>query len=346
MHSLLQSEIHAQPTTLTHLIERETAHIRTIAATLRARRFSYALIAARGTSDNAARYAQYLFGTLLGLPVALAAPSLHTRYGAPMRFDDALVIGISQSGQSPDICAVVAAARAAGAPTLAITNVDGSPLEAAAAQRIALHAGPERSIAATKTYTAQLVALALLGFALADDQAGIVALTQIPAAVDATLALDAMLVEIAQAERGMQAAVTIGRGYNFATAHETALKLKELTYVPVEPYSAADFQHGPIAMVREAFPIIITAPHGVLADDLAELAQRLRGLGARLIAISDVPAILAAAQHAVPLPQRVDERLSPITAVVPGQLLAFHLARARGGDPDAPRTIRKVTETT
>lgn len=343
--STLYAEIMEQPDSLTRLLDAEAAPTRALAADLAARPFDYVLIAARGTSDNAARYAQYLFGTALGLPVALATPSLHTLYGARLRFDGALVIGVSQSGRSPDICAVIEDARKAGAPTVAITNDDTSPLALAAERVIGLHTGPERSIAATKTYTAQLAAMALLALGLAGDDAGLAALRTLPAAVAATLALDARMAEIAGELRAIDAAVTISRGYNFATAWEIALKLKELTYIPTEPYSAADFQHGPIAMVRELFPVILVAPRGAAAAGLATLTTRLCELGAHLVAISDVPEVLAAADLPAPLPASVEERFSPLTAIVAGQLFAFHLAHARGLDPERPRGLRKVTET-
>jgi len=304
------------------------------------------LIAARGTSDNAARYAQYFFGEALGLPVALATPSLHTLYGAKLRLGSALVIGISQSGQSPDIRAVVEDARAAGAPTVAVTNDAASPLARAADHVIALHAGVERSVAATKTYTTQLAALALLGLSMAEDADGIARLRALPAAVAATLALDGIMAAMAHAQREMTHAVAIGRGYHYATAWEVALKLKELTYVPVEPYSAADFQHGPIALMREGFPALLVATQGAAAADMAALAERLQGMDARVLAISDVPELLAAADFPAALPATVEERLAPITAVVAGQLFALHLARARGLNPDAPRGLKKVTETT
>lgn len=344
-NSVLHDEIMEQPTAIARLLDAEIAPVRALAQALSARHFDYLLIAARGTSDNAARYAQYLFGTALGLPVALATPSLHTLYGARLRFAGALVLGISQSGQSPDICAVLTDARAAGAPTIAITNDVDSPLARAAEHVIALHVGVEHSIAATKTYTAQLAALALLALNLAGDAAGLAALRTVPEALAATLALDQRMAEIAAHEHAIAAAVTISRGYNYATAWEIALKLKELAYVPTEPYSAADFQHGPIALVREHFPVLLIAPHGAASADLLALAQRLRGMRAQLLVISDVPELLATADEPIALPASVEERFSPLTAVLPGQLFALHFARARGLDPDHPRLIEKITET-
>ncbi len=342
---ILHSEILEQPAAVARLLDAEAEPIRRLAADLASRQFNYVLIAARGTSDNAARYAQYLFGTTLGLPVALAAPSLHTLYGARLRFDGAFVIGISQSGQSPDICSVVEDARSAGVPTLAITNNASSPLAYAAENLIPLHAGVERSVAATKTYTTQLAAVALLALSMAGDTDGIAALHTIPAAIEATLAIESRMAEIAAEMAGITSAVTISRGYNYATAWEIALKMKELTYVPTEPYSAADFQHGPIALLRDTFPVMLIGPQGAATDDLAALAVRMRSLGAHTIAVSDVPAILEAASHPARLPVSVEERLSPLTSVIAGQLFALHLARARGLNPEQPRGLQKVTET-
>ena len=286
--STLLEEIYEQPTTLRRLIDAEMEPMIRLAQALHARDFRYVVIAARGTSDNAARYAQYLIGATLGMPVALATPSLHTRYGVHLRFDGALVIGISQSGASPDICTVISDARRSGAPTIAITNHPESPLAQAAEFVVPIHAGIERSIAATKTYTAQLAALAMLTLSLANDTAGLAALATIPDAMEATLALDERMREIAGEMTGATAAITIGRGYHYATAWEIALKLKELTRVVAEPYSAADFQHGPIALVHEGIPIVLIATQGAVADDLATLALRLRDLGAHLTAVSDV----------------------------------------------------------
>jgi glucosamine--fructose-6-phosphate aminotransferase (isomerizing) len=343
--SILQSEIAEQPAALERLLAAETASVRALTTSLRSRTINYVLIVARGSSDNAARYAQYLFGTMLGLPVALATPSLHTRYGARMRFDGALAIGISQSGQSPDICAVLEDAARAGAPTVAITNDPSSPLARAADHVIALHVGVERSVAATKSYTGQLAALALLIFGLAGDDAGIDALHRAPAAIEATLALKPRMDEVAAELRNATAMVAIGRGYNYATAWEIAQKLKELTYIPTEPYSAADFQHGPIAMVDAGFPVLMIATQGAVADDLAAMAGRLRERGALLATISDVPRVLEAATLPVVLPATVDERLSVLTSVVPGQYLSYALARARDIDPERPRGLNKVTAT-
>jgi len=343
--SQLAHEIHEQPAVLQRLLDAERESAWQIAEVIRSRRIEHVVIAARGTSDNAARYAQYLFGTLNRLPVGLATPSLFTLYGTPPRLGNALVMGISQSGQSPDVVAVVAEGRRQGALTLALTNDPASPLAAAAGHHLPLHAGPERSIAATKTYTASLAALALLAVALAGDKDRLAELARLPGLVSQTLHLDAAARAAATRWRFATRCVVLGRGYNYATAFEIALKLKELTYLAAEPYSPADFLHGPVAMVQRDLPALIIAPTGATLDNVRALTRDLREAGAELLVISDSEELLALGQVALGLPAGVPEWLSPITAVVAGQLFALHLTEARGLDPDRPRRLQKVTRT-
>lgn len=343
--SYLYREIFAQPQVLTTLLLQESTRVAEIAAQLRRQEISYIVIAARGSSDNAALYGKYLFATTVGLPVALATPSLYTLYRRPPRLDRSLVIGISQSGRSPDIVAVVEEAHRQEVCTLAITNDPDSPLAQVAAYTIPLHAGEERSIAATKTYTAQLMALALLAAHWAGDTACLHQLQEVPAAVSQGLSQAEHIARVAERYRYMTSCVVIGRGYNFATAYEIALKLKELTYVVAEPYSSADFQHGPIAMVANGFPVILIAPAGQVQPEIHHLAQNLRGKGAELLVISDVPETLALARIPLALPTSLPEWLSPFSTIIPGQLLAYYLTRAKDYDPDHPRGLTKVTRT-
>ena len=341
----LYREIHQQPDVLTHLIEAERGTAEALAAAIRQRDITHVLIAARGTSDNAARYANYLLGIANGLPVGLATPSLYTIYGAPPRFRNALVLGISQSGKSPDIVAVLAEARRQGALTAAITNIPDSDLAQAAEHVIDLHAGEERSVAATKTYTAELAAIALLSVALSGDAGMAAALAAAPQAVALALAAEEQIARVAERYRYMASCIVIGRGYNYATAFELALKLKELTYTVVEPYSSADFQHGPMALIEPGFPVIVVAPSGKVLVEMQGFMQILQEREAEMIVISDDAATLALARIPLALPAGVPEWLSPLTSIVPGQLFAMHLAHARDFDPDRPRGLRKVTET-
>lgn len=343
--SHLYREIHEQPAVLQRLLTQERTVIQQLAAAIQERQVTYVVIAARGTSDNAGRYAQYLLGAVNGLVVALATPSLFSIYQQPPRFGNALVLGISQSGKSPDIVGVLAEARRQGALTAAITNFPDSDLGQQADYVVNLHAGLERSIAATKTYTSELAAIALLSATLAENQEMHDALKQIPETVTATLALDREIAQLAERYRYMRDCVVIGRGYNYATAFELALKLKELTYTIAEPYSSADFLHGPLALIEHGFPAIVIAPSGVVLPELQSFMHTLQQREAEIIAISDDTATLALARTRLALPRTVPEWLSPLTAIVPGQLLALHLAQVRDYDPDHPRGLRKVTET-
>jgi glutamine---fructose-6-phosphate transaminase (isomerizing) len=310
------------------------------------------VIAARGTSDHAAVYAQYLFGARLRLPVALATPSLTSLYGVELRLDRALVIGISQSGRSPDIVGAVAAARRQGAPTIAITNDPLSALADVAEHVIDLGAGEERAVAATKTYTAELLSVALLVAAIetrlgpgprsTDPEPQ---LASVPAAISAALATEAQAEAVARHLAHHDRLVVVGRGFEYATARELALKLKELAQVAADPYSAADFLHGPLALVSAGFPLVAIAPSGPTAADLDALLDRLGELDVDRIILSDRPEAIARGSIGILLPAGLPEWLRPIATIVPGQLLALHLAVARGLDPETPRWIRKVTLT-
>ncbi len=343
--SHLFNEIHEQPQVLSRLLEREDEPIQRLASAIREHAIAYVVIAARGTSDNAGRYAQYLLGAVNGLVVGLATPSLFTIYGRPPRFGNALVLGISQSGKSPDIVAVVAEARRQGALTAAITNVADSDLAQEADYTINLQAGEERSIAASKTYTSELAAIALLAAHLKPDQGMLEALRQVPQVVAATLSMNDEVARISQRYRYMRDCVVVGRGYNYATAFELALKLKELTYTIAEPYSSADFLHGPLALIEHGFPAIVIAPSGVPLPEMLGFMRGLKEREAEIIAISDSQDALQLADVPLALPHPVPEWLSPIPAIIPGQLLAMYLAHVRNYDPDHPRGLRKITET-
>lgn len=343
MTSLLEQEITSQPEVIARLLDRETQHITQVAAQLPP--FNYALIAARGSSDYAATYAQYAWTGVAGYPVALAAPSLLTMYHAAPRLASALVVGISQSGQSPDILAVLEEGKRQGRPTLAITNDGASPLAALADHVIELHAGPERSVAATKTYTAELAVMAMLAAALSGDARNTDALQQLPETMEKTLRLFAPIAQHVERYRYMDRCITIGRGYNYATSFELALKLKELTYVMATAYSSADFRHGPIATVESGLPVFLVMPTGATFDDMLELAKDLQQRGAELLVISESKDALSLARTALPIPPGIPEWLSPLSAIIPGQLVALHLALAKGLNPDVPRGLRKVTRT-
>ena len=320
--------------------------MRQIGRELARRRPRFVVIAARGSSDNAALYAQYLFGIRNRLPVALATPSAITLYGARPVMVDALVIGISQSGRSPDIVAVLDEAREQGAMTIAITNDANSALAQAATEVIDLAAGPELATAATKTYTTELLAVALLSAALdpasADEQRE---LARIPAQMSAALDVEQEAARIAAGHAQRNRCVVLGRGYCYASAREWALKLQELAQLLALPFSTADFEHGPMALAESGFAVLAVAHSGPSLDAQSELLTRLRREhGASILAVSD-SAAARALDEGLAIPADVPGWLSPLVEILPGQLYAYHLTRSRGLDPDLPRTINKVTET-
>ena len=343
--TILYEEIHQQPDVIELFAQAGQEMVRSLASHMRSADIRQVVVAARGTSDNAARYAQYLLGANNRLPVMLTTPSLFTLYQKPPLFaPNTLVLGISQSGRSPDIVSVLAEGRRQGCVTAAISNFGNSPLAAQADHFVALGAGEERSIAATKTYTAQLFAVALLSAHLADDAESIAALRRAPELIRQTLSLNSEVERLAERYRYVRNCVVVGRGFNYSTAFEIALKLKELTYTLAEPYSSADFLHGPVSLVEPAFPVIVVAPTGVLTPELEPFVRQLRDMDAELLCVSNDDSLLQLGRTKFPFPP-VPEWLSPLLAIIPGQLFALFLAAARDFDPDRPRGLKKVTET-
>jgi len=337
--SLLEHELREQPVALARLLERQGEHADKLAALLRRRDVRYLLIASRGSSSNAARYAQYLLGRASRVPVAFATPSLYTLYEQPPRLDGALVVGISQSGESPDVKAVVDEARRQGRPTIALTNKPGSPLALAAEAVLPLEAGDERSVAATKTYLNSLGAIALLFAASTRDKQARRELELIPAQVEAQL--EQSLLDVANADRyrSIAGGTVVGRGINYGSAFEIALKIRELSGLLFEAWSAADLMHGPVAAIAPGWPVIAVAPRGPALESMQAVIDGLAARGAHLFVIGE------AEDAALRLVPNVPEWLSPLVTVIPGQLVALRLAELRGGDVDHPHGLQKVTLT-
>jgi glucosamine--fructose-6-phosphate aminotransferase (isomerizing) len=342
--SWLEAELQEQPAALSRLIDKQAGRAREIAEMFSRDDVQYVVIASRGSSSNVARYAQYLLGRAHRVPVMFATPSLYTIYEQPPRLAGAAVIGISQSGASPDVVAVLAEARRQGRPTVALTNVADSPLAREADAVLPLEAGDERAVAATKTYINSLGAIALL-FAATDGPVAEAELEQMPDVlrqqIELSLETSPALDEYADAV----GATVVARGVNYGTAFEIALKIRELSGLVVEAYSPADLMHGPIAAIRPGWPVIVVAPTGPARPSVEDLVLPLRDRGARIMAVSDVSAVLRRAQTRLPLVPRVPEWLSPLTAVIPGQLTALRLAQLRGLDIDHPAGLNKVTLT-
>ena len=342
----LISEIHEQPECLEKL--RLTQHnlVMEIAQAIRGRDIRFVFLAARGTSDNAGRYANYLWGAQNQLPMALATPSLFTYYKQPPKIKDALVVGISQSGKSPDIVSVLEEGKKQGNLTLAITNEPNSPLARTSDFVFDIQAGEEKAVAATKTYTSQLMTIAMLSAAMSGDTIRWKELDKISGWASDVLAQEQYIAHAVQRYRYMQQCVVLGRGYNYATAFEWALKMKELTYVAAEPYSSADFKHGPVAMVESGFPVFAASPKGKVFESMHRMLAHLKNdLLAELIVISNAEEALNLADIAISIPENVPEWLTPIVGIIPAQLFAYHLTLAKGYNTEQPRTLSKVTET-
>ena len=342
----LREEILEQPEVARRFLPRTPDLFGPLVESIRARGVEHVVIAARGTSDHAAIYAQYVLGVRHALSVGLGTPSVISLYGAQPRLDRSLVVGISQSGASPDVVAVVAAGRAQGAPTLAITNDPTSALADAAETTIDLGVGPELAVAATKTYTTELLAIAALSVALSDDPADAAALVGVPDALASALELEPAVESMARDQASADRLLVLARGYEYATAREWALKLKELARVFADPYSAADFEHGPLALLEPGVPVLATVRPGPTHAPLVGLLGRLREqLDADIAVVSDQADALALARWPFEMPAGTPEWLGPIVSIVVGQLHALHLTRARGLDPERPRNLDKVTRT-
>jgi glucosamine--fructose-6-phosphate aminotransferase (isomerizing) len=343
--SWVEAELREQPDALARFLETEHGNAVALAQELVQADVRYLLIASRGSSGNAARYAQYLFAAANRLPTAFATPSVYTLYDTSPRLDGALAIAISQSGASPDVVAVLTEARRQGRPTLAITNDPASPLAEAAEWTLPLHAGEERAVAATKTYLNSIAAVALLSAALDRSEDRLRELRQMPAAVRAQIERSLADAERLDRYTDVESGSVVARGVNYGTAFEVALKIRELSGIPFEPWSPPDLLHGPIAALKRGRPVIVVAPSGRVLASMREFVEKLRERGPEVITISDDRELLEAADTALPLAQTAPEWLSPLLTVIPGQIAAVRLATLKGVDVDRPLGLTKVTLT-
>ena len=301
---------------------------------------------ARGSSDHAASFAQYLIETQLGWVTASQAPSVITTYHSQLNWKGALVIGISQSGKGPDLCQTFAAAKAAGALTVALVNVEASPLAEIAEYVVPLHAGPEHAVAATKSYITALSALVQFMSIASDDQALAQALAQLPDVLAQSLTMDWSIAvdELAHAVN----ALVIGRGYGFPIAQEAALKFKETAVLHAEAFSSAEVLHGPFALMQPDFPVLHFLQQDASLTDSLAVTARMTELGANtLLAVPEglIADSTCAARHCLPLPSSVHPILDPLMAIQAFYVMAEKLACVRGYNPDQPQNLKKVTET-
>lgn len=337
-------EIAEQPAALERTIQEERSKISNLAKTLKARDINFIVLVARGSSDNAALFGRYLLEITTGIPVSLSAPSVHTIYGAKLKLDRALVVGVSQSGQGEDINRVLENARAGGAYTVGITNEPNSLMTHLVDEALLTHGGKERSVAATKTFTGQMLLFYMLAAELSSAPPSS-PYDAIPEFVDRALEQKPAILELVQRYVFMENCVVVGRGLAYANAYELALKLMETCYVVAERFSSADFLHGPLAMVERHFPVILFAPPGVMLPGVKSLIERLSELHADTLAITSDLDAASACTRSIIMPKEIDEFLAPIPYIIPGQLFAALLAEAKGLNPDSPRSLSKVTRT-
>jgi glucosamine--fructose-6-phosphate aminotransferase (isomerizing) len=333
----MRSEIGEQPAAVANTLEGLRGPAEALSAALRARSVDRVVLVARGSSDHAAVYGRYLLEGRCGLVTALAAPSLYTTYAAPVDLRGALAIGVSQSGETPEIVSALSYARSRGALTAGITNDAGSSLARSVEHPLVTCAGDERSVAATKTFTAQLAAFAALAAALGASELR-TGLAVVPRLMEQTIELSEDAAARAAATLAADdAAVCVARGFSYAVALEAALKLKETCAIWAEGFSSADLRHGPTAAVTSATPALVFHAGGALEDDVEQLERELRARGAALISVGP--------GRELPTAGAPCEELAPFTLVIPAQLLAERLARLRGRDPDRPLGLLKITET-
>ena len=342
--SVMLQEIAEQPAALEQTIKEESPKIARLGEFLRAREINLIVLVARGSSDNAALFGRYLLEIATGIPVSLSAPSVHTLYGAKLNLKHALVVGVSQSGEGEDINVVLENARAGGAFTIGITNEAASAMTEIAEETLLTRGGRERSVAATKTFTGQMLLFYLLAAELSHQRLSL-DYHAIPAFADRALEQKTAIMELVQRYVFMENCVIVGRGLAYANAYEFALKLMETCYIVAERFSSADFLHGPLAMIERHFPVILFAPPGVMLPSTKHLIERLHELRADTLAITGDLDVAAACSRAIIMPREIDEFLAPIPYIIPAQLFAALLAEAKGLDPDAPRSLSKVTRT-
>jgi glucosamine--fructose-6-phosphate aminotransferase (isomerizing) len=333
----MAADIAEQPSVYATLLEpAHVAAISAVAEVIAQRQPQHVVFTARGTSDHAALYGTYLAEIRLNLAAGLASPSAITVFGARPDLSHALVVGVSQSGGSPDLTEVLRVARESGALTLAITNNPSSTLAQTAELSIDVAAGHERAVAATKTYTAELFALLMLIEGIrAGGKVPAAELSELPKLAEKTLARKTAT-ELAQRYRFAARMVTTGRGYSYPSAREAALKLMETSYLPALAFSGADLLHGPLAMTDPDVPVLAFVGSGAGGKAMAPVLERLVEQRADVVKIGP--------QGTLPIP-KIDERLAPLLEILPLQQLALALALARGEDPDAPRGLKKVTAT-
>ncbi len=339
----MEQEIGAQAAALKHTAEVNAAKITALADEIKKKGIGQIMVAARGSSDNACNYFKYLCEIYAGIPVSFAAPSVLTLYDGALNLKNMAVIGVSQSGAAADVISVIERAKACGGVTAAITNNPDSALSKAAAHSICMDVGEEKSVAATKTYTAQMYLLAMIADALSGGKLTAV-LKGVPSLIEQTIAQSADSVKKAAARFvDVENCYVLSRGILYAAGQECSLKIQETTYTHARAYAISDFHHGPFAVVGEGTHIVMLCAAGRAGKDNAEMLSKLTVAGADVTAFtSDETLSDCAARVQIPAS---DEAIAPFAFVTAGQMFALNLSLARGLNPDSPRGLKKVTIT-
>ncbi len=345
MITKMQKEIHEQPNVLKQCLQSNKDFMEKVIADIKSREINNVVIAARGTSDHAAIYGKYIIEYMLGIPVSLAAPSILTMYNKELDLKHSLVIGISQSGEAEDVLEVILSAKKQNAICITITNNIDSPLAKTSGYHLHTNAGKEESVAATKTFTSQMMMLALLVAYWSDNKKMMDELNQIPKELQKVLKLEKKIIEKVQRYRYMENCFVLARGMNYPMALESALKIQETTYVHANGYAISDFHHGPFAMIAEGIPVIIFAPDGPSLDDAKEMIEKLREAGAEIILVTNDKNIDNYDDITFSIPDAESDMITPFYNVCWAQMFACHLSLAKGMNPDSPRGLKKVTIT-
>ena len=342
---LMWNEIQEQPEVLERCFRSNKEILQKIVKTLAEKSISNVVVAARGTSDHAGIYGKYIIEYELGLPVSLAAPSIFTVYHKKMKLHNCLVIGLSQSGKAEDVLEVLKNANENGAVTVSITNDETSPLAKEANFHLFCNAGLEKSVAATKTCTAEMYLLALLVAGWSGNEKIMEELSYLPKNITEMFKENGNIINKVERYRLMQECFVLARGINYPIAMETALKIQETSYVRAKAYATSDFHHGPFAMIQKDMPVFVFAPEGPSFQDLTEMMEKLKGSEAEIIVISNNQEALKMGNCAFQIPKTSNDIISPFYNVVFAQMFACQLSLLKGLNPDAPRGLNKVTIT-
>ncbi|HEY8390147.1 MAG TPA: SIS domain-containing protein [Clostridia bacterium] len=343
--TIMESEIFQQSDVLKNCLNYNKQTLNDLVKTLKEKNIENVVVAARGSSDNASNYFKYVFESLAGLPVALAAPSINTLYNTKLSLKHSLVIGVSQSGAAEDVMAVINNAKESGAVTVCITNNLESKMAKLADFHLYCNADKERSVAATKTFTSQMYLLANLAAYYAENEEVKAELESVPENLNKIFALKENIAVLSEKYKNMSSLIVLARGTNYAIAQETALKIQETTYINARAYAASDFHHGPFAIVDDKSTVMLIAPKGLSQNDMVEMKDKLLGVDAKVIVMTNDQTIAQGATDTMLLPVEGSDYVMPFYNVVASQLWACYMSVARGLNPDAPRGLKKVTIT-